>query len=242
MPLPTAPSTAELRPDRLRALIYGSPGAGKTTFAAAWFAKTNLLIDLEGGTRFLPGEHFVVSPKSYGEFSQLVTDLANGDHQYKTVTIDTGSALVDMADSEAGQRYGKIAAGVVEFGKGVADRDGTIRKDLTRLLATDLGVLLVCHAMRVADEESGTDLFLPALPTGSSGKPGIREFAMGRFDNIWFARKSGPARDLVLQPNGKYECKSRVPLPETLPLDAREVYTAVKAGCDALNPATPVTT
>ena len=30
MPLPTAPSTAELRPDRLRALIYGSPGAGKT--------------------------------------------------------------------------------------------------------------------------------------------------------------------------------------------------------------------
>jgi hypothetical protein len=236
MTLPTAPSVQELRPDRLRALIYGSPGAGKTTFAAQWFAKSNLIIDLEGGTRFLGGEHFVTSPQNYGEFSQTVSDLVSGDHGYKTVTIDTGSALMDMADAEAAARHGKISATSVSFGVGVGDRDGAVRKDLTRLLASDLGVLLVCHSMRVADEESGSDLILPALPTGSSGKPGIREFAMGRFDNIWFVRRAGPTRDLVLQPNGKYECKSRVPMPENLPLDARGVYEAVKAGCDSLAP------
>lgn len=236
MPLPTAPSTAELRPDRLRALIYGSPGAGKTTFAAAWFAKTNLLIDLEGGTRFLPGEHFVVSPTSYAEFSGVVNDLAAGNHPYKTVTIDTGSALVNMADADAAARHNKIAAGSVEFGKGVADRDGVVYRDLMKLLNTDLGVLLVCHTMAVADEDAGMTQVLPALPTGSSGKPGLREFALGRFDNVWFARRSGPTREILLQPSGKYECKSRVPMPDKLPLDAREVYNAVKAGCDSLTP------
>lgn len=242
MPLPTAPSVQELRPDRLRALIYGSPGAGKTTFAAAWFAKTNLLIDLEGGTRFLGGEHFVVSPSSYAEFSGVVNDLAAGGHPYKTVTIDTGSALVNMADADAAARHNKIAAGSVEFGKGTADRDGVVYRDLTKLLNTDLGVLLVCHSMVVADEEAGMNQILPALPTGSSGKPGLREFAMGRFDNVWFARRSGPTRDLVLQPTGKLDCKSRVPLPDTLPLDAHKVYAAVKAGCDSLSPNLPITT
>lgn len=229
MSLPTSPLVQELRPDRLRCLLYGSPGAGKTTFAAGWYPKTNLIIDLEGGTRFLAGDHFIVRPQSYAEFASTINDVCAGGHPYTTVTIDTGSALVDMADADAGARYGKVAAGVVEFGKGMADRDGTIKKDLGRLLKTDLGVILTCHALRAADEDAGTDVFMPALPTGSAGKPGIREFAMGAFDFLWFARKAID-RELVVTPNAKYECKSRVPMPDTLPLDPKAAYDAVAAG------------
>lgn len=238
MPLPTSPVVADLRPDRLRAAIMGTPGAGKTTFAAGWFQKTNLLIDLEGGTRFLGGEHFVEKVESYSGFSQIVNELVAGGHPFTTVTIDTGSALVQLADAESAARHGKISSASVEFGKGIGDRDGVIYRDLTKLLTSDLGVLFICHSMLLNDEDAGMNTVVPALPTGSSGKPGIREFVVGRFDNVWCARRNGPSREIVLQPTAKYsECKSRVPMPETLPLDPRAVYEAVKAGCGTLAPA-----
>lgn len=228
MPLPTAPSSQELRPDRLRALIYGSPGAGKTRFVSGWYPNTNLIIDMEGGTRFLPGEHFIVRPSNYTEFNQVVTELVSGQHQFTTVTIDTIDALVNKADAEAGIRHGKVAAGLAEFGKGLADRDGTIRRDIDRLLSSDMGVLLTSHSEAVDDEESGTRVFHPSVDKR------LRPFFEGAVDFLWFARKNGPARELICQPNSKFEVKSRVPVPDSIPLDPAAARDAVKAACNQI--------
>jgi hypothetical protein len=236
MALPTAPLVNELHPDRLRAIITGNPGAGKTTLAAGWYPQTNLLIDLEGGTRFLSGEHFVVRPKNYSEFMATVNELVTTNHQFTSVTIDTVDHLVRMADAEAGQRSGKVAAGLVEYGKGLADRDGTVMRDITRLLSTDLGVLLLAHSTRVEvqnDDGTTSERWFPRIDPGDR----LRQPIIALVDFLLVVRKHpDETRDLLTGGSGTYETKRRVELPNTLPADAGALYGAVKASIDQLSP------
>lgn len=238
MALPDKPIQNDgINPDALRAVIYGKPGAGKTTLAAGWYPKTNLLIDLEGGTRMLPGEHFVARPTSYGEFMTLVNDLVAGDHNFATVTIDTIDNLVRMADSEAGQRGGKVAAGLVEYGKGLADRDATVLRDIRKLLSTDLGVLLVAHPTTVTEDKDGdsTEKIYPRIDPNDR----IRQEVLGLVDFVLHVDKDTH----TIQTGGdpRVETKRRVELPDSLDADARQLAVAVQKGIaetgDAKKPA-----
>lgn len=234
MPLPTAPIQNVLDPGRLRALIYGAPGAGKTTLASQWYPPSTLIVDVEGGTRMLSGQHFVVRPKNYTEFMGVVNDLAQPGHQFTGVVIDSIDHLVRMADAEAGQRNGKVAAGLVEFGKGLADRDGVVMRDLTRLLSTDLGVILIAHPVRVTvTDENGVESERLFPRVESSDR--LRQPILGLVDFVLAVHRSADeTRTLITGASATYETKRRVALPDSLPADAGQLYSAVKAGIDSL--------
>jgi AAA domain len=235
VPLPTSPVVNELDPARLRALLYGAPGAGKTTLVAGWYPKSTLIVDVEGGTRMLPGEHYVVRPSSYNEFMSLVKELAAGQHQFGTVVIDSIDHLVRMADAEAGRRHGKVAAGIVEFGKGLADRDGVVMRDLGRLLATDLGVILVAHPVKVTvtdDQGRESERLFPRIESSER----LRQPILGLVDFVLAVhRGSDESRSLITGASSVYETKRRVVLPDTLPADAVALHAAVAAGIKNLN-------
>lgn len=241
MPLPTQPTvnTVEtMRPDRIRAIIYGPPGAGKTTLASGWYPQSTLIIDVEGGTRMLPGAHFIERPQNYTQFMALVNSLATEQHQFTSVVIDTVDNLVRMADAEAGQRSGKVAAGLVEYGKGLADRDGTVLREIRRLtLATDLGVILVAHPKDRTIGADGAEIQL----TGPRIDPNdrITQEVEGLVDYILHV-----GRDHVVTTGGNdaVVTKRRVALPDTMPADAAALFAAVKAGTDAIASANGETT
>ena len=196
MPLPTSPIVNALSPERLRALLYGAPGAGKTTLASQWYPASTLIVDLEGGTRFLSGEHFVERPANYSAFMGLVNELVTTQHQFTTVVIDSIDHLVRMADAEAGQRHGKIAAGLVEFGKGLADRDGVVMRDLGRLLATDLGLILCAHPVKVTvTDDAGVES--NGCSRASSPATGTPAAADPRSRRLRARRPQGDRRDTV---------------------------------------------
>lgn len=241
MPLPTSPIVNTLDPARLRAILYGAPGAGKTSLASNWYPKQTLIVDVEGGTRMLPGEHFVVRPKTYSDFGAVVNELLQPGHDFICVVIDSIDHLIRLADAEAGTRNGKVAAGLVEYGKGLADRDGVVMRDLSRLLGTDLGVILIAHPttvdVKVGTRPNGDDLLeqrvYPLIDKGDR----LRQPIMGLMDFVLCVRKHGDeSRDLITGAHPGLETKRRVALPDRLEADAGALYGAVSAGFGALAP------
>src|SRR5271157_1411445 len=81
------------------ALFWGKTKTGKTTLGAS-FEKPLLLIDVrERGTKSIEGIAGIsVYPlESWDDFEQIYYYLANSNHGFKTVVIDTLTQLQDLA-------------------------------------------------------------------------------------------------------------------------------------------------
>lgn len=223
--LPTAPQVRKVSPLDARVYLAGVPKIGKTTIASVWNPAETLILDCEHGTRMLDGEHFVLPISRYQDFVQAVA-LLRGEHPYRTVIVDTIDQLVKLADRHVADGRKAIAAGVVEYGKGLAELEGLIRRDVGALLSTGLGVWFLGHVETVGDDRSSQRM----VPTVDKR---VRPYIVGACDFILMAESIGARRLLHTSPSERYEAGSRVPMPEPLPLDARELYAAMDAG---LNP------
>jgi hypothetical protein len=92
--------------DRMRVLIHGYPGSGKTYYAStiAQLGKT-LVVDMvsEKGGLSYRGSTWeknidVVRPKSVVELTNIYKALAKGDHPYEAVVLDSLSAVQKSAE------------------------------------------------------------------------------------------------------------------------------------------------
>ena len=83
-------------------LIYGRSGSGKTTLAAS-FPKKILVLDIKDrGTdsiRDVQGID-VMNIENWTDFEAIYWALSKGDHEYKTVVLDTISGLQELAIKE----------------------------------------------------------------------------------------------------------------------------------------------
>jgi hypothetical protein len=223
--LPTEPQVRKASPYDARVFVGGVPKVGKSTLASQWNPKETLFFDCEGGTRLLDGEHFVLPVNRYQDFVDAIT-LLKGEHPYKTVIVDTVDQLVKLADRHVADGRKTIAAGVVEFGKGLAELEGLVRRDIGALLAMDVGVWFLGHTELVGDDKASR-----MVPTVDKR---VRPYIIGACDFILLAETIGSRRILHTQPSERYEAGSRVAMPEPLDLDARKLYAAMYEG---LNPA-----
>lgn len=220
--LPTKPQVRGGTPMDARVVLLGQPKIGKTTLAAAWNPSKTLILDFEGGTRLLDGEHYVLRVSSFGEFQEAVTGLVGGGHGYETVVIDTADALWKLTDAHVAASRGTVAAGLVEYGKGVAEAEGLFRREVGRLLATELGVWFTGHTEVI--EVNKVQRYVPTVDKR------VRGYVLGACDYVLFAEALGSKRVLHTSPSERFEAGARMVLPEPLPLDARELYKAMAAG------------
>lgn len=220
--LPSAPKVRKVRPTDARVVLLGQPKIGKSTLAAAWNPAKTLILDFERGTDMLEGDHYVVDLASYEDFKSTVDLLTSADHGYETIVIDTVDALWKLVDAHVARGRGQIAAGLVEYGKGLAEAEALFRREVGRLLATPMGVWFTGHTELV--EVNKVQRYVPTLDKR------VRGYVLGACSYILFGEAQGPKRVLHTQPSERYEAGSRTPLPEPLEMDARKLYTAMAAG------------
>ena len=100
------------RPERI--LLYGVEGVGKSTFAAS--APGAIFLDVEAGTK-----HLDIQRTQQPETWQDVLDgvrMFEGQHEFKTLVIDTADRCESMLWSHICSRDGKASIEEYGYGKG----------------------------------------------------------------------------------------------------------------------------
>jgi hypothetical protein len=213
------------RPPRL--LIYGTEGIGKSTIASQ--AANPIFIPTEDGLDQIECDSFPLA-RSFEDVLTYLTALAQEEHEYQTVVIDSADWLERLIFDHVCKQYGAKSIEKVDggYGKGYTHSLTQWRQviDALRYLREHKGmiVILLAHAKieKFADPESTPfDRFSPRLNKNATAL--LCEWC----DAILLAtREHGAAKgeksggQRILRCVGSPSCvaKNRYGLPEALPL------------------------
>lgn len=140
------PKAAE--PSKPKILLFGRAGVGKTwltlDFPSVYYCDTEGganrahytdKLKKSGGAYFGPDQ----GSQSFENVIEQVKALATEDHHYKTLALDSGSKLYDMARQEATESGGD------DFGRDKKEANKPARKLMSWLQRIDMNVIIICH-------------------------------------------------------------------------------------------------
>ena len=246
--LPTQPTIPVTDFGKLTILTYGAPKAGKSTLASK-FPKA-VFFECEPGLNHL--SVFKVPTYRWEDFLEACKLIAKGDHDFKTIVIDTVDNAFKMCSEHVCAKHGIDYEGDMAHGKGWALVKNEWHRVLTRLASLPYGLILISHAVDKTIETRTGEFTKtqPSLPDRA------RNVVLGLVDIILFAetvaRKDAEGnividRVLRTKPHPTYEAGDRTGrLPEVLPLDygafvkAFEATPTAKAGNGSVAPSNTV--
>lgn len=135
----------ELVPPKI--IIYGPPGAGKTTLACQ--APNPLLIQAEEGIGSLSVPHTPVLNR-LADVETVLHELTTTDHDYKTVVLDSISAVEGLAARKVCEANGTTNIAEISFGRGFAAVQSEVEAILQELkalrMSKNVGVVIIAHS------------------------------------------------------------------------------------------------
>lgn len=130
-----------------RIFIYGVPGIGKTTYAAK-FPKP-VFICTEDGAGELEIDRFPIV-QNLDQFTAHLNSVAKGEHDYKTLVIDSVDWLQGIIFDKVAEESGKPSFADIPYGKGfdaAVEKIGTITDTLDTIMYTrHMSIVLVGHS------------------------------------------------------------------------------------------------
>lgn len=226
-PLPTERSQPTLSPTTAKMLVYGAPGVGKTTLASQ-IDEHVLILATEPGTGGI--EAFVHPVRTWEEFRQAGAELATGEHEFTTVAVDTADELFRLCQDFVQREHNIKHPSDLEWGKGWQLLTDEFRLRVGKLASLGYGVIFTSHAKDEEIKERGGVTYNKAVPTlaGQGGK-----FLLGFVDYVFYASmeatEEGQERVLRTAPSQYWVAKSRIALPDPIPLDAAELRSAMES-------------
>jgi len=230
LPTQKTPAKSDIRD--FVTLIYGQPKIGKSTFCAA--ADGALFIATEPGLNHL--EVYQVPVKTWREFLEVCSLLAKGDHQFRTVVIDTVDNLYKFCTDFVLNKHGLQHQSDLDYGKGYDLINTEFSKRLTALSLLPYGLMMTSHAQeKEVKTRTGKETKITLTLPNSA-----RKIVLGMADYILYAEIQeirddqgvivGYERVLHTQPTTIYEAGNRTQyeLPDTLPLSYQVFTDAIK--------------
>jgi hypothetical protein len=233
------------RPDRV--LLYGVEGIGKSSWAAK--AAAPIFLCPEDGTNRLDVARFPAEEtQTYSGVMGALHALAEEQHDYKTVVIDTLDWLEQLVWQFICNRDKKSSIEDYGFGKGYVAALNELRvlvSRLERLRARGMDTILLAHAqIRTFKNPEGDDFDRYELKLHAKAGGFLKEWA----DNVLFAHyeqfvdtkeKAGKVKAVGISTGARvvntvrtaaWDAKNRDGLPAQLPLDYADYLAAKKAG------------
>lgn len=201
--------------DKLKVLVYGEIGSGKTIFSAT--APMPLIYDVENSKRSLANHlelnHvLVMGYRSLFQLEKLLEYLERRNESFEkveTLVIDTFSEL-------ANKDLDTLISGDVAEGKDYQRSGERMRRAMTRIRDLDRHIVLVCHAKHEKNEATGVIEVRPDLP------PKLSSRVLAAMDIVaYMTNVRGEAgvieRHLQVRPSKGIAAKSRIGrLPDVL--------------------------
>lgn len=192
---------------RIKMLIYGQPGSGKTTMALS--TPKPLLIDFDNGINRVDYEFIkdTVQVETYADILNLLNteDLS----AYETLVIDTGGKMLDSMSEyliQSNPRLGKRNGSLTLEGYGVRKTEFT---SLLKLInSKKKHVIFVAHR---TTEKNGDDIRYVPLFGGSNYDALATEL-----DLVGYLVAEGNRRSITFDPCAMSEGKNTCNLPSTM--------------------------
>lgn len=141
-----------------RVAVYGGPGIGKSTFAAG--APSPFFITCEEGSNQLPVARPKSPPRTFAAVDDCLRYLYEGDHDFRTVVVDSLDALEPMIWAEVCREHRVETIADIDFGKGYHKALKYWRRFTTALdtvrITRGMHVVLICHAAAERFEDPET--------------------------------------------------------------------------------------
>lgn len=207
--LPTSSDT------KVKGLIYGNPGVGKTMFCAV--APKPIIANCEGGLLCLDKisayhddlDLLKVDIHTIKDLQELYNYLSKEEHDRETVVIDSLAEVIRIGMDEIISSPNRDA----RYGDAPTLQDYSLNTNRMRKIVRlfrdlPMHVFFTCHASNQKDEQSGRIMTKPSLT------PRISEEVMGYVDLVGYlfvadVEGNKTERRLLTQPKGKFEAKDR---------------------------------
>lgn len=188
---------------KLKGLVYGQPGVGKTSLALS--APKPLLIDFDNGLRRVAKQYQTdsVQIESYQNLLDILTkeDIS----AYETIIIDTLGKMIDRIGDWLAESNPKVkqADGQLSM-KGWGNVKNEFQRLLKLLESKNKSAIFIAHEK---EEKVGDDVIKRPDVAGSSGKDIIKEL-----DFMGYMSMKGGKRTIDLAPNEAYYAKNSLGL------------------------------
>lgn len=159
-----------IKPGKIKMLIFGAPGVGKTWFSVS-FPKP-YFIDTEAGADLKPYQERLKAAGGaylghedgslvFSEVIDQVKALATEKHEYKTLIIDSITKLYQTCIAEEAEKLGSKDA----FGASKKPAIANMRRLINWVQRTDMNVLFVAHEISEwGNDEKGNRAEIGKLP------------------------------------------------------------------------------